>query len=316
MDFLQFKEELYETLLVYVKEQLNGTLHSDLIQKNGGPKNGFTYVQGNGPIGITLYAENAYEFYQNGASIDQIAKGMFNTMKEYSMDQDAEINIEEMFKPENIIPALVPSEGNEELLKTIPHIPFENLEIIFKFSLPNFRGGGTANVPNRYMELHGWNAEKLLDIAMKNSAYRDEISVMPLVDAMFGPSWMSWEEDLIFLSEVPGKSVIISNSSNAYGAAAIMDKEVMKKIADVFGEDLYIIPSSVHDCILMPKSESTLEELQEMVYEVNRETVSREDRLSDDIYFFDSITKEITMASGQREISKQQEPKVTGEQRR
>ena len=77
---------------------------------------------------------------------------------------------------------------------------------------------------------------------MKNSAYRDEISVMPLVDAMFGPSWMSWEEDLIFLSEVPGKSVIISNSSNAYGAAAIMDKEVMKKIADVFGEDLYIIP--------------------------------------------------------------------------
>lgn len=140
MDFLQFKEELYETLSVYVKEQLNGTLHSDLIQKNGGPKNGFTYVQGNGPIGITLYAENAYEFYQNGASIDQIAKGMFNTMKEYSMDQDAEINIEEMFKPENIIPALVPSEGNEELLKTIPHIPFENLEIIFKFSLPNFRG--------------------------------------------------------------------------------------------------------------------------------------------------------------------------------
>ncbi len=142
MDFLQFKEELYETLSVYVKEQLNGTLHSDLIQKNGGPKNGFTYVQGNGPIGITLYAENAYEFYQNGASIDQIAKGMFNTMKEYSMDQDAEINIEEMFKPENIIPALVPSEGNEELLKTIPHIPFENLEIIFKFSPPNFKGGG------------------------------------------------------------------------------------------------------------------------------------------------------------------------------
>lgn len=74
--------------------------------------------------------------------------------------------------------------------------------------------------------------------------------------------------------------------------------------------------TSVHDCILMPKSESTLEELQEMVYEVNRETVSREDRLSDDIYFFDSITKEITMVSGQREISKQQEPKVTGEQRR
>lgn len=130
-----YKREGHRTELI---QQLNGTLHSDLIQKNGGPKNGFTYVQGNGPIGITLYAENAYEFYQNGASIDQIAKGMFNTMKEYSMDQDAEINIEEMFKPENIIPALVPSEGNEELLKTIPHIPFENLEIIFKFSLPNF----------------------------------------------------------------------------------------------------------------------------------------------------------------------------------
>ena len=141
MDFLQFKEELYETLSVYVKEQLNGTLHSDLIQKNGGPKNGFTYVQGNGPIGITLYAENAYEFYQNGASIDQIAKGMFNTMKEYSMDQDAEINIEEMFKPENIIPALVPSEGNEELLKTIPHILLKILRLYLSLA-SKFQGGG------------------------------------------------------------------------------------------------------------------------------------------------------------------------------
>ena len=139
---------------------------------------------------------------------------------------------------------------------------------------------------------------------------------MALVRGFVGTTLMFREEELNFLSGVPGKVVNISKSFNGFGASAIKDKEVMKKIADVFGEDLYIIPSSVHDCILMPKSESTLEELQEMVYEVNRETVSREDRLSDDIYFFDSITKEITMVSGQREISKQQEPKVTGEQRR
>lgn len=316
MDFLQFKEELYEALSVYVKEQLNGTLRLETIQKNGGPKNGFLYVPSNGSVGITLYAENAYEAYQNGKSIDQIAMGMVDTMKEYSMEQDAEINIEEIFKPENIIPALVPSVGNEEFLKTIPHIPFENLQIIFKFNLPNFKGGGTANVPNGYMELHGWNEEKLLNIAMNNSAYKDAISVMLLADAIFGPSWVSWKEDLSFLGEADEKAVIISNSSNVHGAAAIMDKDVMKKIADVFGEDLYIIPSSVHECILMPESESTLAELQQMVYEVNRATVPQEERLSDNIYCFDSVTKEITMASGQREISKQQEPKVTEQQRR
>ncbi len=62
-------------------------------------------------------------------------------MKEYSMDQDAEINIEEMFKPENIIPALVPSEGNEELLKRFHISLLKILRLYLSLASQISRGG-------------------------------------------------------------------------------------------------------------------------------------------------------------------------------
>lgn len=316
MDFIQFKEELREILSDYVEKQLNGTLRLETVQKNRGEKSGFVYLPDNGNVGITLYAEDAYEAYQDGKDIEQIAIDMVGTMMAYSMEQETKIDVKETFKPENIVPALVPSEDNEELLKTVPHVPFENLEIIFKFSLPDFKGGGTANVTNTFMEQYGWDEKKLLETAMNNPAYRDEIRLVPLMGIPFGEPWVSGKDDFGFMGELSQKTVVISNSSIVYGAAAIMDKDVMKKVADAFGDDIYIIPSSVHECILMPKSEMPLEELQQMVYEINRATVSPEERLSDDIYFFDSITKELTMASGQKERTEHQEAKEFASQRR
>lgn len=65
-----------------------------------------------------------------------------DTMAAHSNDLSEWSNVEELFVPENIFPVLVPAKGNEGLLEEIPHIPFENLQVIFKFDLQSFVGGG------------------------------------------------------------------------------------------------------------------------------------------------------------------------------
>lgn len=317
MDFLQFKEELQETLSVYVKEQLNGTLQVETVLKNSA-KSGLVYIPENGVLGMTFYAEDAYEFYRNGASINEIAEKIVETIKEYSEELEIKINVDELLKPENIIPELIPTVGNEEFLKMVPHIPLEDLQIIFKFALPELCVEAKVDVPIGYMEQKGWDEKKLLEIARNNSIYKDDIRLIPLntlTSIMPDVLEKSMKDDLGFLNELSDKRVIVTNSSKFRGAASILDKDVMATVAAAFDDDLYVIPSSVNECILVSKEQEILEELQEIMYELNRETLPPEERLSDEIYFFDRITKEITMASGQKEKNERQEPKVTEPQR-
>ena len=101
----------------------------------------------------------------------------------------------------------------------------------------------------------------------------------------------------------PGEDAmyVISNSDKTFGAAALLDSDAMDKIEEQIGE-FYILPSSVHECILVPKKEDMdLATLENMVQEVNATQVSKEEKLSDHVYAYDSETKEIYRADKEAE---------------
>lgn len=59
-------------------------------------------------------------------------------------------------------------------------------------------------------------------------------------------------------------------------------------------KSLYILPSSVHEVILLPDNgEESPEELRRMIREVNREHVAPEEVLSDNLYYFDLAEKQV-----------------------
>lgn len=139
MDFNQFRKELEEIMIEKTKD-IPGSIQFQMVQKNGGPKHGIIFTPEGSSIGMTMYAEEGFKHYQAGRSLDKIAEDMAASMAAHSNNLSEEINIEELFVPENIFPVLVPTKGNEGLLEEIPHIPFENLQIIFKFDLQSFVG--------------------------------------------------------------------------------------------------------------------------------------------------------------------------------
>lgn len=184
MYFKQFKEELQNRLLAEAESKLDGTIEFAEMMKNGRIQNGIIYRPAGSRIGITTYVEKCYEAYQEGYPMEKIVEDYVPAMINHS--QDVEVDYDRLVNalvPENIVPALIPRKGNEEMLETVPHVPFQNLEVIFKFNIPEFFGGGMANVSGQFSEQFGFDAEELLDIARENDQNLFYVGVNMVISA-------------------------------------------------------------------------------------------------------------------------------------
>ena len=90
---------------------------------------------------------------------------------------------------------------------------------------------------------------------------------------------------------------VLTNNTRLNGAACIFYEDVLKKFADTLQTDLYILPSSIHEVILLPKlARYDAMNLEDMVREVNTDGVSREEVLSDKVYIYRRSDGFITMS--------------------
>ena len=80
---------------------------------------------------------------------------------------------------------------------------------------------------------------------------------------------------------------VLTNSYRSYGASCMLYDGLLMKFARHIEADLYVVPSSVHEIILIPvDGDVTKEGLDEMVRNVNSTELSKEEILSDTAYLF------------------------------
>ena len=90
---------------------------------------------------------------------------------------------------------------------------------------------------------------------------------------------------------------VVKNDAPVGGAAIIANTAVFDELSQKIGDDLYIIPSSVHEVLVMPAGQNDALKLADMVLDINRTETLLADRLSNQIYKYDKENKEITMAT-------------------
>lgn len=311
MEFQQFKKEIESRFIRNIGDDPDYTIRSLTVPKNGENLTGFTYTRKDGNVGITLYAEDMYVQYRGGASIEQIVKENLHVMREYSKGMPKEFDFDKLLCKENIIPALIPSRGNEALLKTVPHIPFQDMQIIFKFAFEGFGGPSTTNVTNSFAQKHGYSEQELLNIAKNNAVFKDRIIITPIANHAFEDLPSKRDDDFSYINELQERAVIISNTDLYYGAAAVLDTDVLSKVSEAFGENLHILPSDIHSCTLIAESEKSESEVQDLLYMSNILTTLPAERLSDSVYYFDNKTKQITKPPQSQEKTEQQRTSQT-----
>jgi len=83
------------------------------------------------------------------------------------------------------------------------------------------------------------------------------------------------------------KMYVLTNSLRINGANTILYKDVLRKFAKKLDSNLYILPSSIHEVILVPATSGVSPiTLLKLVKDANEYAVTKEEWLSDNIYFY------------------------------
>lgn len=302
-----------------VKKILGNEQH--VVLQNVKKNNGVYYkaltvmdTDGKRNIAPTMYLQYYFRKYEGGMEFsDVVEEFLLDYQKSKPREcirYDSELfTIWENAK-KRIVCRLVNYKMNEELLESVPHVRFLDLAITFSYLLDNKNGCdmGIILICNEHLKLWDVTSDELYRCAYVNTPRLLPYSLMNMNDILggflkdltegvvidkfeadLGEKMKEIEDTFEFL-------YVLSNQKKIQGAGVMLYENTLKEVAEKLQADLYILPSSIHEVILIPQTEEISgQELSLMVQEVNRTQLEKEEILSDHVYYFSRETGQITM---------------------
>lgn len=298
MEYKEFVEYIKMNAGYIAGEGGNITINH-VIKNNGCEMDGLVIMEKGKDIAPTIYLDSFYELYTNGENIKNIIRQIEVIYEQNKNNVTFDVNILKHFDTikDKIVYKVVNYRSNEKLLEQVPHKRILDLAVVFYCLLDNEYGrGATALIYNN--NLKNWNVtiDDVYKAALKNTPdlLHSKISSMAALFEKCGVNVDGEEVDL--KDYVPSDMYVLTNESKLNGAACILYENVLYDFAQKLGADLYILPSSVHEVILLPKlSMFEKDELVNMVKEVNTEGVAADEVLSDHVYEYNRTERLITM---------------------
>lgn len=281
---------------------------NDVLKNNDTHLTGLTIRANESNISPTIYLEGSFERYQAGeAAIPVIVSEILSVYESHktTMSFDASLVTDFSACKERICYKLVNADRNRELLTDAPHIIVcDDLAVLFYILVSNDgEGTATITVRNNMTDLWGVDEDELFKIALLNTQRLFRGSVMSMASVMMDllSDRMDDEYSSEFFDMVVSEDVVpmyvCSNSQKVNGAGVILYKDLLKQFAEKTGSDFYILPSSIHETLLVPVSDQMeVEALRSMVREVNATQVAPEEVLSDNVYIYRREDDKISLA--------------------
>ena len=262
------------------------TIHH-VTKNNSVVKTGLAVNRPDAGCSPVLYLEQYYCDYQKGIPEDVIIRKILD---QYHAEKTALIPGPDIFRDteylmEHVVCRIVGQAGNESLLRGIPFRSFLDLAVIYYLEVELEKTDQAACMLNNEMlSASGITASLLDQCAVRNTKKRYPCKFISMYDMLCGLSVFP------FLPEEPEEKnamYVLTNSKYRYGAFWMSDPDELSKIAGMLGESYYILPSSVHECIVVRGSASPDEDvLCKMVSEINASCVSPEEVLADAVYYY------------------------------
>lgn len=295
--YVQFQEMLADIVRSKLDESIEVDI-TDVMKNNGVILRGMTFSGKGDGVSPTIYMESYFEAYQRGYSPDELADKIVDLFrfgaKKNFFDVQEFLDFEKA--KAHIAYKLVNYEKNEELLKKIPHRRFLDMAVVYYYLLSDTEHdleNATILIYNNHLENWNITKEELDAIAKENTPALLHEDLRHITDVL--QDLLKQECDF---GEDSYGMYVLSNRSKIFGAAAILYSDVLKTFAEKINADLYIIPSSVHEVILVPRREGMeWQPLREMVREVNATQVEEIEILSDNLYYYSREENAVIEAS-------------------
>lgn len=281
-------DDFRELIKTMVEERL-GNQFKITINKvnklNGLQLYGLTIRTDSSNISPTIYLEDFYSDYSDDRDLGDIVDSIISIYNENKIDSPVEFNWFKDFDnvESKVIFRLINTSKNLEMLNDMPSIPYLDLSIIFAIQIED---NAVINVKNEHLKMWNISIDDLYQVAKRNTPMLCPAKLMSIDETL--AELDSSFEGLEF-SQLP--MYVLSNATTLYGASVLLYYD----ISTHFNTDLFIIPSSLHECILLPaNSRDEADGIRQIIGEVNKE-MNPADVLSDNLYFYSHEQKEITM---------------------
>lgn len=172
-----------------------------------------------------------------------------------------------------IIPTLLNTKNNLELLKSVPHREIADISVVYRFVVGNEDGASAAIITKEALEQMGLSFEQMEALGREN------------FELYYTPELFKVKENVW----------VLSNRCRIFGASGLLYKHVLRDIADRIGDRFFAVPISVHEIMIVPVKGSDLKTLKEVLCEGNRDLATDDSFLSENIYIYDPVSDRLDM---------------------
>ena len=295
MDYETFKQRIARDVkeMLYVREHKEMSVSFHHIQKPNQNYEALSVSPKNCNVGVNFNIEIAFVYYKH---TDDYAKTLANAVmvitegldKAPIIDVNVLMNYENM--KERLFVEVISADANANLLDNVPHDRMEDLAVVYRFAMESDEDElASILVTNNLIERMGISYERLRRDALENSPKIRPVIFMKLNEVMkelMGPEvfevyGISDEtDDTVYVATVPGMFS---------GAGVLAYPGFMDQAAEKVGGDFFVIPSSINEILLVAdEGDTTADCLRKSVTEINATEVSPEEKLSDNVYHYDS----------------------------
>lgn len=323
-----YEIQTYEQFQIEIKEKLEDILGeaykveiNQILKNNDIELVAIIIKDEKNSISPNIYIEDYYDWYLDGTKIEDIVNFIIDAHFSYLKEWDEEVYIEgfewEKVK-DGIFYRLINRDKNKKLLQDVPHLLYLDLAITFNYLLSDAPVGQSfVRITKSHMKEWGIKLKELRDAAIKNTPKLFPINLRNMNDVileMLSNDWSDqgtnydvwdsssiWPDDLLIelvlnTEKSNNPMYVLTNSRGVYGASCMLYREILNEFANDLDSNLYILPSSIHEVIIV-KDDSYInkEDLIDMVIGVNELEVDQEDYLSNNVYYYNRHKNMITL---------------------
>lgn len=296
MEYKEFVEHIKASIKKIIREEDSVDI-VHVVKNNDIEYDGIYILRKDKSMSPTIYLNEYYKDYVKGRELESIVSEVISIYENNKEKLDGlECDFKDFSKIRNKVHfKLVNSEKNKKMLKTIPSREFLDMSVVYYLVLDRQDTINITTMVNNTM-LEYWNIsdEELYNLAYKNTLENCGYMIQPMNDVIKGivknsidineEEWEMMMKDM----EVTNFDIdmyVLTNSGKNLGACCMMYEGILKDFSINIDRDIYILPSSIHEVILIPKDEEyEIEKLLSMVKDVNSTEVHPMEVLSDHVY--------------------------------
>lgn len=249
-----------------------------------------------------VYLDDYFRQHQNGnMTVPEAAECVARASRKKGPSVEIRQFLEYENVKDSIVYRLINTEMNRELLDDLPHMEFLDLSVVFCcLVMEEEDNPAFIWIHNIHMKLWDVTVEELYRAASENTQRLEKPELMNIEEVLYDvlpeEGFSLNENDRSMEEKTAGNNdaastvpvYVLSSRKRLQGAACMLYPDLLRRIADRMDSSYYIIPSSIHELLLIPAAGfADRDELKAMICEINDTHVAPEERLSYSLYGYD-----------------------------